>query len=213
MNAPLLDRHFALRKLHSLLGIVPIGAFLCFHLFENSLAVKGGDHFFKHVIQKIDEMPYLTVMEIGVIALPILFHALYGLWIWYHSKSNVRAYGYARNRMYWLQRITALITFAFIVTHVLSTRGEVLSGEVLKQDLFAHLADDLANPWILAWYIVGILSTVFHFCNGVWLALITWGATIGPRSQRISTWVCAGIGVILLALASQALRGFLAPLP
>ena len=30
MNAPAIDRHFALRKLHSLLGLIPIGAFLVF---------------------------------------------------------------------------------------------------------------------------------------------------------------------------------------
>ena len=86
MSTPTLDRHFALRKLHSLLGIVPIGAFLCFHLFENSLATKGGDYFYEHVIKKIDEMPYVGLMEIFFIALPILFHAIYGFFIWFTGK-------------------------------------------------------------------------------------------------------------------------------
>ena len=213
MSAPPLDRHFALRKLHSLLGIVPIGAFLCFHLFENSLATGGGDFFYEHVIKKIDEMPYLEVMEILAIALPILFHAIYGLWIWLGSRANALHYGYTRNWMYVMQRITSAVVLVFIVTHVYGTRGQILLGNVAKPDLFAHLAGSLADPWVLAWYIVGILAAVFHFCNGLWLALITWGATIGPRSQKISTAVCFGVGALLLVFAARALSGFLAPLP
>lgn len=213
MSAPPLDRHFALRKLHSLLGIVPVGAFLCFHLFENSMAAKGGAHFYEHVIKKIDEMPYLVWMEVLVIALPILFHALYGLWIWKGSRANAVHYGYARNWMYVLQRITAAIAVVFIATHVFGTRGQVLLGNVAKPDLFKYMVDILADPLTLAWYILGIVATVFHFCNGLWLALITWGVTIGPRSQKISTAVCFGIGLILIAFAARALSGFMAPLP
>ena len=45
---------------------------------------------------------------------------------------------------------------------------------------------------------------MIHFANGVWLALITWGVTIGPRSQRIATWACGALGVVLLLLAFAA---------
>jgi succinate dehydrogenase / fumarate reductase cytochrome b subunit len=210
MNAPPVDRHFALRKLHSLLGIVPIGFYLCFHLFENSLAAKGENYFFVHVIEKIDSMPYLTFMEIFFIALPILFHAIYGVIIWLQGKSNVLQYGYFRNWMYWVQRMSGLVAFAFIVTHVWSTRFQVLSGAATKEGLFDLLAGQLGNPLVLVWYVIGVLASVIHLSNGIWLALITWGITIGPRSQKISSGVCAVIGVILLVLSAQALRGFLA---
>lgn len=211
MNAPPLDRHFAVRKLHSLLGIVPIGVFLCFHLFENSLSVKGGEYFTEHVVHKIGNMPYVQLMEIFFIALPILFHAIYGLVIWYQGRSNVLKYGYFRNWMYWLQRISGVVAFAFIIIHVWGTRLQVLVNDaVTKDNLFAHLAGQIDNPLLLAWYIIGILAAVIHFSNGIWLALITWGITIGPRSQKIASWVCAIIGLILLVLSAQALRGFIA---
>ena len=35
------QRHWILRRLHSLTGLVPIGAFLFFHIFENSYVVHG----------------------------------------------------------------------------------------------------------------------------------------------------------------------------
>jgi succinate dehydrogenase / fumarate reductase cytochrome b subunit len=210
MNAPPLDRHFALRKLHSLFGIIPIGFFLCFHLFENSLSAKGGAYFTEHVVHKIESMPYVELMEIFFIALPILFHGIYGLFIWYTGKSNVRHYGYARNWMYSLQRVTGLLVFLFVLGHVYSTRVQVLvNGAVTKDNLFATLAGQLDNPLILAGYIIGILAAIIHLSNGIWLALITWGITIGPRAQRISTYICALIGLILVVLSAQALRGFL----
>jgi succinate dehydrogenase / fumarate reductase cytochrome b subunit len=211
MSATVLDRHFALRKLHSLFGIIPVGVFLCFHLFENSLTTRGAEYYTEHVVYKIAGLPYVQFMEIFFIGLPILFHGIYGVVIWFQGRSNVTRYRYFRNWMYWLQRVGGAVAFVFIVTHVWSTRlGEITNASVSKSDLFANLAGSLHNPWILAWYIIGILAAVIHFSNGIWLALITWGITLGPRSQRISSWVCACIGLILLLLSAQALRGLLA---
>jgi len=211
MNAPSLDPHFALRKLHSLLGLLPIGAFLAFHLFENSLAVKGKDHFTEHVIHKIGDMPYVELMEVFFIALPILFHGLYGLWIWWTGKSNLRQYGHARNWMYVLQRISGAIALVFIVTHVYQTRFQVLIGNLSKDELYEQMIAVFSNPLLQAWYGLGLVACVFHLANGIWLFLITWGITIGPRSQRISTFVTAGIGVVVLLLGVRALFGFVPP--
>ncbi len=211
MIASPLDRHFALRKLHSLLGIVPIGFFLCFHLFENSLSMKGGGYFTEHVIHKIGDMPYVGLMEIVFIALPILFHGIYGVIIWYRGKGNVLRYGYFRNWMYGTQRVSGVIAFLFILCHVWTTRIQVLINDaVTKDNLFEYLAGNLGDPAYLILYVVGIIASVTHLSNGIWLALITWGITIGPRSQKISSGICAVIGLILLALSAQALRGFLA---
>jgi succinate dehydrogenase / fumarate reductase cytochrome b subunit len=211
MTAPPLDRHFVLRKLHSLTGIIPIGAFLCFHLFENSLSVKGGEYFYNHVILTIDELPYIQLMEILFIAIPILFHALYGFWIWYSGKSNVSSYGYLRNWMYWVQRFSGLVAFAFIITHVWGTRLQVLLGNITKTELFDHLAGQLDRTWTIAWYVIGILASVIHFSNGLWLLTITWGLVIGRASQRRVSYACFAVGVVLLLLGAQALRGFINP--
>ena len=37
------ERHFWLRRLHSLSGIVPVGGFIAFHLYENYSATRGAD--------------------------------------------------------------------------------------------------------------------------------------------------------------------------
>jgi succinate dehydrogenase / fumarate reductase cytochrome b subunit len=208
MSTPTLDRHFALRKLHSLLGLVPIGAFLAFHLFENSMAVKGEAYFTEHVIHKIGNLPYVELLEIFVIAVPILFHGLYGLWIWRTGRSNARQYGYARNWMYVLQRISGAVAMVFILVHVYQTRFQVLIGALDKDELYARMVEILANPAMQAWYALGVLASVFHLANGLWLFGVTWGITIGPRSQRISTYVTSALGVVVFVLGVRALFGF-----
>ena len=70
------DRSFLLRRLHSLTGIVPIGGFLLFHLFENASA-RNGAHAFNETVEKIASMPYLYALEIGMLMIPILFHRLH----------------------------------------------------------------------------------------------------------------------------------------
>ncbi len=49
--------------------------------------------------------------------LPILYHALYGFYIWYRGDSNVAEYPWTGNWMYTAQRYTGGITFAYIIWH------------------------------------------------------------------------------------------------
>jgi succinate dehydrogenase/fumarate reductase cytochrome b subunit len=35
------DHSFLWRRLHSLSGVLPLGAFLCYHVFENLSALRG----------------------------------------------------------------------------------------------------------------------------------------------------------------------------
>ena len=64
--------HFLLRKLHSLSGIIPIGAFLIEHLLTNSLAFAGPERFNK-AVHGIHELPWLLALEVFGIFLPLAF--------------------------------------------------------------------------------------------------------------------------------------------
>ena len=208
MSSTVVDRHFALRKLHSLFGLIPIGAFLAFHLFENSLAPKGAAYFTEHVVYKISNMRFVTILEVCVIAVPILFHGIYGVIMWFQGRANVGRYGYFRNWMYVIQRYSGIIAFIFIITHVWETRVQVLLGNLAKEDLYAKMVDIFSTPIGTLWYAIGILCAVYHFTNGLWLMGVTWGITIGPRSQKISMGIFTVVGLLLLALGGQALFGF-----
>jgi len=203
------DTHFVLRKLHSLTGLIPVGAFLCFHLFENSKSWRGQAYFNLHVVQAIEEMHLVWLIEVCFILLPIFFHAVYGIVIWWQGQSNVGRFPYLRNYMYWLQRATGIVAFTFILTHLYGTRYMSLADAKVHADLFGHMARTLANPLQMGWYITGVVSSVVHFANGLWLMGVTWGITVGPRAQRYSTAFCCALGLVLLALGIPGLFGFL----
>jgi succinate dehydrogenase / fumarate reductase cytochrome b subunit len=108
---------FVLRKLHSLLGIIPIGAFLLEHLLSNFEALKGPSAYGAQV-KFLNSLPLVRVLEWTFIFLPLLYHGLYGVWIWIRGKSNVVYYPWAGNWMYVAQRYTGLIALLYIGQHV-----------------------------------------------------------------------------------------------
>ncbi len=203
--------HFALRRLHSLTGIIPIGVFLLEHLVTNFGIVIGGSEKYNEDVALISSIPWLRVVEWVFIFLPIAFHAGYGFFITFTGKSNTRVYPYGGNLRYTLQRITGIVVFVFLIVHLLKYRFNYLlpNGHHFDMANAAQVtAAGLTNPWIVGFYILGILSAVFHFTNGIWTALITWGITLGPRSQYRSGVACAILGVALGIMGVAALLWF-----
>ncbi len=203
-----LNAHFLARKLHSLTGLVPVGAFLAFHLWENSLSRHGETYFNTHVVKGIAELlNYKLAIEL-VLGAAILFHGIYGLVVWAQSKSNVSRYGFGANLRYLLQRLTAFTTFAFILWHIWMTRVAAGLHESVEANLFAHMQGIYADPINVALYIIGIAGATFHLANGFWLLGINWGLTTGPRAQKLSAWACTGVFAVTTFLGLHALWGF-----
>ena len=63
-------------------------------------------------VKFLNSLPLVRVLEWVFIFLPILYHGLYGVWIWLRGKSNLVYYPWAGNWMYTAQRYTGLIAFA-----------------------------------------------------------------------------------------------------
>ena len=207
-------------KLHSASGIFPIGFFLLQHLLANSYALRGAGAY-NDVIKVYGGLPFVAVLEIVVIYLPILYHSIYGIWITAYGQPNLGKYQYGRNWMYFLQRVSGVIAFFYIGYHVWNTS---LQKYVLlwhhdphpEQAIQYHaMSLQMADPlhfWIQA---IGIVASVFHFTNGLWNFCIRWGITISAHSQRLNQYVCwglffvfAGMGLWSIAhLRADGLRG------
>ena len=197
-------RAFWIRKLHSLSGLVPVGAFMCFHLFENHSAVHGS-RAFGETVEKISRMPFLLPMEIFGIWLPILFHGVFGVAIILEGKPNTAHWPHARNYMYVLQRVTGVLAFLFIVYHFWNFRWRQAEFHASP---FEDVAATLANPvnyWV---YVVGIAACCFHLANGLSGFLFSWGITVGERSKRAAGWACVALGAGVFALGIEALNAF-----
>lgn len=195
-----------IRKIHSLFGIIPIGIFLIVHLLLNSTVLNGSGVGSYPVIVNIMKGggAYINILELVIIAAPLLIHGLYGLYIVYIAKNNALQYTYYRNWAFYLQRITALITFAFLIWHVWHLR---LSFEEPK-DIINQMIAILQNPLYFALYVIGVVSAAFHFANGKATFAMTWGLTVGPKSQNFMTLVSLGTFVLLSVLGIAILYKF-----
>ncbi|MDQ1144824.1 MAG: succinate dehydrogenase cytochrome b558 subunit [Bacillus sp. (in: firmicutes)] len=198
------NREFANRRLHSLLGVIPIGVFLTQHLVVNHF-ITGGPESFNKAAGFMGSLPFRIVLETVIIYLPLLFHAIYGLYIAFTAKSNVKRFGFFRNWMFMLQRVTGVITLIFITWHVWQTRVAAAFGAEVSYDMMHNI---LTSPFMFVFYLVGILSAIFHFANGLWSFLVSWGITVSPRSQVISTYVTVGVFVVLSFIGIQTLIEF-----
>lgn len=198
--------HFFIRKLHSLSGILPIGIFLTEHLLVNNLSTKGPEAY-NNGVAMLQSIPFLPLVELLFIAIPIAFHALYGLWVVYLARNNVLTYTYYKNWLFYLQRVTAIITFIFVIYHSYTLR---ISSALFDLEIsFDTMTVVLSNPWILVFYIVGLVASVYHFANGLATFLITWGVTVGPHSQKVATIVSGILFVFLSIIGIQSLFAFI----
>ena len=193
------------RKLHSLSGIIPVGVFLVFHLTINSAAIQG-EQVYNDTIAMMDGMPFKLFMEIFIIAIPLLFHGLYGIHLALQSKNNVGRYKYVRNWNFYFQRLTGVIAFVFVIWHVWGTRIQVALGNADVN--FQLMADVVANPIVLILYIIGTVSSVFHLANGLFTFFITWGVTVTPKSQKYVQYIAMAFFVIVSVVATATLIGF-----
>jgi succinate dehydrogenase / fumarate reductase, cytochrome b subunit len=120
------------RRVHSLFGAF-LSLFLFFHLFTNSqagLLIGEDGRGFIRSVNGIHEIPYLPLIELAFLGLPILVHALWGLK--YLRTAEYNSFGgdgrhpylpeYGRNRAYTWQRITSWILLAAILLHVAQMR-------------------------------------------------------------------------------------------
>jgi succinate dehydrogenase / fumarate reductase cytochrome b subunit len=211
-----LSRTFVLRKLHQLTGIMPLGVFLLEHFYTNSKAIAGSASFNK-AVEDLQAIPYIVFVETVGIFIPLIYHAVYGLVITAEARPNNLAYPYPRNWFYTVQRVTGIILFFFILFHVLNFRFGMIPG--LNTVSVAHhpeqsfdiVSREFRMIPIFIVYMIGIISTVWHFANGIWLFLVDWGITIGERAQRLTGYACLGFGVFLLLVGINAAVAFIRP--
>ena len=198
---------FLWHKLHSLLGVIPIVAFLLEHLLSNFEALKGpiayGDQ-----VKFLNNLPLVRVLEWTFIFLPILYHGIYGVYIWLRGKSNIVYYPWSGNWMYTAQRYTGLIAFLYIGQHVYRQRFSGISLPENPYASFHKVQMELQNPWMLAVYVIAMIAICWHFAYGVWLFAAKWGITPGTKVRKHFGYVCAALGLGLAVMGLWSIWAF-----
>ena len=181
MDATKIQAHFWLRRLHSLSGVFPIGFFLLEHMASNALILFGAEAYNRQ-IYFLQNLPFVVFLEIVFIAIPILYHAGYGIFVTLSGKSNLSSYPYTQNIFYTLQRVTGIIALIYIPYHVYHTR--IVNAMFGTEISFARMQELMQIQWMFWFYAIGLASVCFHFANGVWGFCVSWGLTVSKKAQR-----------------------------
>lgn len=209
--------NYALHKLHSLTGIIPIGFYLVQHLTLNSFSLTGPEKF-NGVIQFFEGIPpqIFLILKYGLIWLPLIFHAVYGIFIYSRGKGNYSdaAYKFRENRYYTLQRWSGIVAFLFLCYHMpmTSMRASVNGAEgTIYYDQWAAMLSQ-GGYLVLGIYVIGVVASAYHFSYGIWNFCIRWGITISDRAQDRMGKFATGAFVLISLIGIMALVGFFKPI-
>lgn len=223
LSAIFLRHEFAIRRIHSLLGIVPLGLYMVVHLSTNASLLNGPETFQRAVYLIHSPGRLLPLIEWGLIFTPLVFHAVIGVWIAKTGRLNSSQYQFTSNKRYSWQRWTGFIALAYLFFHILHLHGWFHAGfwlSAIEPLGFAsfrpyNAASTLASAmdgWLWpAFYLIGMLACVYHLANGLWTAGITWGLWISPAAQRRASKICVVLGLGLAVMGVSAWWAAISP--
>ena len=209
--APLRAGHgisFVLRRLHSLSGIVPVGAFLFEHILVSNASAIGGPDAYTRQVSFLGNLPLVFFLELFGIWLPIAYHALYGFYIWYRGDGNTMEYPWSGNWMYTAQRWTGGIVFVYIVWHTWTMRFSGIDLHAYPNASFGKVQAEVLQPALFLFYVVGLIAASWHFAYGIWLFASKWGIVSGEKARKRFLAVCIGFFVVLSGVGLASLATF-----
>lgn len=131
MSTLSVPRAFIWRRIHSLMGLWLV-IFLIEHLLANSQAalwVGDNGRGFVEMVNGIHNLPYLQAIEVVLLGVPLLIHAVLGIKYLFTSEHNYHKNDgsapmmrTARNRAFSWQRITSWILLIGLICHVTKFR-------------------------------------------------------------------------------------------
>jgi succinate dehydrogenase / fumarate reductase cytochrome b subunit len=201
------------RRLFTLSGLAPLGAFLVLHAITNARAIRGEGPFVRSVAV-YDGVPGLFAIEIVLVYLPLLFHAAYGVWLTTTGLVVRRGAPDAEPSPYpprWPSavRATGVVGALFILVHVPELRFRTPGARPAGGELLTWLSGDLSStfhgwPLVAAGYLFASACTSFHFAAGSWAVFARSRLGEGDaRARRATAWAAAlGGAVLWLVFAS-----------
>lgn len=205
---------FIWRRVHSLMGFWLV-LYLAEHLLVNSQAAlwlgEEGNYFVR-MVNSLESLPYLPVIEITLIGIPLVIHAVWGVHRALSAKLNVHdsshrgpALPYSRNRAFSWQRLTSWILLFGLLGHVIQMRFLEAPRKV-DETYEVQLRDD---------------AELAPLARRLGVTLRTEGGRViatAPTPGKVmllmvrdtfkSLWMAIAYTIFLLAAAFHALNGF-----
>ena len=233
--------HFLLRRVHSLAGVA-FGGYIVVHLAVNASGFSPRAYQLNvdkiHSLEP--NLAFIEIATIFSPLLLHMLYGIYIAW--FGIQYNTLQYNYGGNIRYLLQRITSIILLLFVAFHIATlhkwgfhlvyqiTHAPALSAyaarglfndqnqafqSTVRGIRYYWNAESPTNPGnllVMAFYLLGVWSAVFHFANGLWTAAIAWGLTVTANAQRRWGHVCLACGLAMFLVGTLAWAAFtLAP--
>jgi succinate dehydrogenase/fumarate reductase cytochrome b subunit (b558 family) len=184
-----------------------VGVFLVSHLWTNARALRG-QRAFDAAVRDINHLPFLPLIELFGIFLPLAFHALYGVKIALEARPNVGRYPSSKNWLYTLQRVSGLVALAFIGWHLWEFRIAKLIGKMSPEAFYPALAEHMSSttagvPILAIAYLIGIAASTFHLANGLSAFAFGWGLCVSKRSQKVLGAFLTASGLVVFFIGAD----------
>jgi succinate dehydrogenase / fumarate reductase cytochrome b subunit len=191
-----------LARVHSLLGVVPLSAFVLLHAYGQWPALEGREAWTDDALHRA-----LSGWLLALVLLTFAAHALLGL---LRLRREPQPAGDLRGPagLRALQAATGIAALAFVVYHVVSL-GVFQSGPQLGvRAPYARLWNDLGRPRELAIYLIGMAAVCLHLGHGVSRAAVSWRLARSPRGLLIWRMAGGALGFALFCVFVQVLSHF-----
>ncbi|MGD8858701.1 MAG: hypothetical protein PVI30_01725 [Myxococcales bacterium] len=188
-------------RLHSLLGLVPLAAFVVFHLWDLWPVLEGRDAW----LATRRDGGRLAVAAL-VIA-PLVVHAALGLLRLRTRGSRPQVGG--RAGLARVQLGTGLVVLAFLLFHLAQVWGGVRGPHRAPgAAAYATLWSELGRPGPLLAYLMGVTALSFHLGHGLSRLPGTWGGGANPGGRLVARLVGGVCGFALWLAWLQLLAHF-----
>ncbi len=193
------------RRLLSLTGVLPLGAYVVFHLFETASAT-GGRRRWAEGLTGAGGGALAVGLETALVLLPLAAHAALGLFGVARDRRPSAA-GYRSPAMRGVARATGVGLLGFLIFHLAHTWVAKLGG-MDAAALYDHLNDSVGRPLHLLVYVFGVTCVAFHLALGLGAFAATWGIARTDAGRRAARAVGVVVGVAVWLVSLNTLSHF-----
>ncbi len=192
------------QRLHSLTGVVPLGAYLVLHLFEASAAVEGR-HAFDDAMSGVGDAPITLLLEGLLVLLPLVVHAALGIHLWVKPPDTLSRHATPAFRT--IQRASGLLVLVFLAFHLGHTFVLELGGAG-GEAIYDGLRSNLGTPLYLGVYVIGTAAVALHLANGLPAAARRFDLIKTDGADRGVRIAAAALALVLFAASVNTMSHF-----
>lgn len=188
-------------RLQSFSGVLPLGTYLIYHLWENWAVMWGRGQWIDRVIWIDDHFGWAMEIVFYMFLAVHVFLAVYA-----KADGDHPMLGSPGQRR--MQQVSGAASLMFLLYHVYHVWPWRSGPDSSIEDPYAALWSDLPEPDHLVIYLAGMTVVYFHFAHGISRAVVSWGLISTESALRVVRIAVSVVGIGLWGLTLQVIAHF-----